>query len=281
MHWNRRQFIARTAGLSVIASAGVVFYTCKIGPQHLRIAQYDMPLPHLPDHWRGKKLVHISDLHIGKDVDDNYLMRCFGCIADFNPDIIVFTGDFMTCVNDEEIEHVRTVLAHLQPAKLGTIGIFGNHDYAQGWKNHQVADALAEQLSHTEMTILRNQSLNLDGLHFFGMDDLWAKRFNPETTFKGIKTGQAHIALTHNPDTVDCDGWNKFHGWILAGHTHGGQCRPPFLPPPLLPVNNRRYTQGIFDLGADKGMLHISPGLGHLNRVRFLARPEITVFTLV
>ena len=68
-------------------------------------------------------------------------------------------------------------------------------------------------------------------------------------------------------------------GWILSGHTHGGQCKPPFLPPPIIPVKNKRYTAGEFDLG-DGRPLYINRGLGHLIRARFNARPEVTVFRL-
>jgi predicted MPP superfamily phosphohydrolase len=85
--------------------------------------------------------------------------------------------------------------------------------------------------------------------------------------------------LSHNPDTVDEPGWGRYAGWILAGHTHGGQCKPPFLPPPLLPVRNRRYTAGEFTLSGGRRM-YISRGIGHLQRVRFNVRPEVTVFHL-
>jgi predicted MPP superfamily phosphohydrolase len=71
-----------------------------------------------------------------------------------------------------------------------------------------------------------------------------------------------------------------FRGWVLAGHTHGGQCKPPFLPPPLLPVKNRRYVAGEYDIGPGRWM-YINRGLGYLRRVRFNARPEITLFTLM
>ena len=55
--------------------------------------------------------------------------------------------------------------------------------------------------------------------------------------------------------------------------------RPPFLPPPILPVRNRRYTAGAFDLLGDRRM-YISRGVGHLFQVRFNVRPEVAVFTL-
>jgi predicted MPP superfamily phosphohydrolase len=59
----------------------------------------------------------------------------------------------------------------------------------------------------------------------------------------------------------------------------GGQCKPPFLPPPLLPVRNKRYTSGEFALAGDR-RLYISRGVGHLLRVRFNVRPEVTLFEL-
>jgi len=90
---------------------------------------------------------------------------------------------------------------------------------------------------------------------------------------------RAALVLSHNPDTVDEPGWGEYEGWILAGHTHGGQCKPPFLPPPLLPVQNRRYTSGEFALSGGRKM-YINRGVGHLLRVRFNVRPEITLFHL-
>ena len=74
-------------------------------------------------------------------------------------------------------------------------------------------------------------------------------------------------------------GWLGYEGWILSGHTHGGQCKPPFLPPPLMPVRNRRYTSGESRSPGGR-RLYISRGVGHTLRVRFNVRPEVTVFTL-
>jgi uncharacterized protein len=78
---------------------------------------------------------------------------------------------------------------------------------------------------------------------------------------------------------VDLPGWSGYEGWILSGHTHGGQCKPPFLPPPLLPVRNRRYTAGEFELAGGR-RLYISRGVGHLLQVRFNVRPEVTIFEM-
>ena len=55
--------------------------------------------------------------------------------------------------------------------------------------------------------------------------------------------------------------------------------RPPFLAPPVLPVHNRNYVAGEYELAPGRRM-YINRGLGYLERVRFNCRPEITVFTL-
>ena len=51
------------------------------------------------------------------------------------------------------------------------------------------------------------------------------------------------------------------------------------LPPPLLPVKNRLYTAGEFELSGNRRM-YISRGVGHMIKVRFNVRPEVTVFVL-
>jgi uncharacterized protein len=127
--------------------------------------------------------------------------------------------------------------------------------------------------------VLRNSVCGVGGLDIVGVDDLWAHAADP-TKALAARSGQASIVLCHNPDAVDIKRWwTGYRGWVLSGHTHGGQCKPPFLPPPLLPVKNRRYVAGEVDL-FDGRRLYINRGLGHLIRARFNVRPEITRFTL-
>ena len=96
---------------------------------------------------------------------------------------------------------------------------------------------------------------------------------------EGRSFNRAAIALCHNPDAMDELPWDGYEGWVLSSHTHGGQCKPPFLPPPALPVKNRRYTSGEITAGSGR-TLYISRGVGRLLKARFNVRPEITVFTL-
>ena len=127
--------------------------------------------------------------------------------------------------------------------------------------------------------ILRNESTSIAGLTITGLDDLWATNFNPWPSMAQIQPSGANLVLSHNPDVMDRAIWEGYQGWILAGHTHGGQCKPPFLPPPMLPVHNKRYTAGKFNF-EDGRTLYINRALGNLWPVRFNVRPEVTVFWL-
>ena len=127
--------------------------------------------------------------------------------------------------------------------------------------------------------MLRNQAFVVEGLQFLGLDDLWGPHFHPQELLALRGQDPATVVLCHNPDAADQPVWGQYQGWILAGHTHGGQCKPPFLPPPLLPVSNKRYTSGEFGLSGNRCM-YISRGVGHLLRVRFNVRPEVSVFQL-
>jgi predicted MPP superfamily phosphohydrolase len=111
---------------------------------------------------------------------------------------------------------------------------------------------------------------------------MWSPEFGPDAAraaLGSIAPGQPTIVLAHNPDIQDLPMWGGVRAWVLAGHTHGGQVKPPFLPPPILPVQNKRYTAGEFAISPGR-TLYINRGLGYLAQVRFNVRPELTLFTL-
>jgi predicted MPP superfamily phosphohydrolase len=271
----RRQFIA-TLGT---AAAGVGFYTWRIEPTWLEITHRPLPIAHLPPALAGKTLVQLSDIHIGHQVDDDYLIRTFAAITALAPDFVVHTGDLVTYHSPDVFAQARPVMAHFPQGKLGTFAILGNHDYGLKWADPLVADRTAALLAESGCQVLRNATTRAAGLAFVGCDDLWTQRFAPAAALAALRPGEPSLVLCHNPDACDLPDWGNYQGWILAGHTHGGQCKPPFLPAPLLPVKNRRYTQGAFELAGGR-QLYINRGLGHLLRVRFNVRPEVTVFTL-
>jgi predicted MPP superfamily phosphohydrolase len=275
---SRRRFVQ----LAVVGLAGggaMGLYANQVEPHWIEVVRRDLPIRGLPTALAGETLVQLSDIHVGRQVDDGYLRQAFELVNDLEPALVAITGDFMTCEAGEQVDHALTVLQSLRPGRLGTVAVLGNHDYAGFWNRLDVADRLAQGLRDQGVAVLRNERRTLGGLTFLGVDDLWSKQFDLRQTLAGFSADEPAVALCHNPDGVDRTGWGAYRGWILAGHTHGGQCKAPFLRPPRLPVQNKRYTAGAVDLG-DVRHLYINRALGHLLQARFNVRPEITAFRL-
>jgi len=264
-------------GLSVLSG----LYAWQIVPFWLEFVRLKMPVKNLPNHLVGKTLMQISDIHVGKRFDYNFIIDSFNKAKKFNPDFVVYTGDYVTTHNGEvQYAALDEALGNCVKGKLGTIAILGNHDYGKKWGQSDVADKISLKLRENNIALLRNEQLELNGLNFIGFDDYWGLNFNPELAMKNFDKIKANIALCHNPDVCDLGIWKGFQGWILSGHTHGGQVKPPFLSPPMLPVKNKKYSAGKFDLSNGR-TLYINRALGHLWQVRFNVRPEITIFELV
>lgn len=273
----RRGFI-RLAASATGASIGLGAYTVFLEPYWLDIVQRNLTIAHLPLALQGKRLVQISDIHICSRISESYLVNSLAMIQRLDPDIVVYTGDFVS-LDRETRNMMARVFPKLAKGKLGTAAILGNHDYGRNWGEEEWADLVIDHAQQSGIPVLRNEVLDVAGLQIIGMDDLWADKFDPGLAFGKVDPSRARLVLSHNPDSVDEGNWSGYEGWILAGHTHGGQCKPPFLAPPILPVRNKKYTAGHISLG-DGRDIYINRGLGFLKQVRFNVRPEVTVFTL-
>jgi len=267
-------------GAAALGGLGVGLYTWRVEPHWLELVRRDLPVRDLPDALAGRTLAQVSDIHVGPRVDPGYLAASFRTLSALNPDLVVLTGDFVSATGTERVDEAARVLENLTRPPLGSFAVLGNHDYGAGWSLPEVADRLTKRLTEIGVRVLRNESADVSGLRLTGLEDLWSPNFDRRKVEAALAVEPPGLVLCHNPDAADVNVWGRYRGWILSGHTHGGQCKPPFLPPPLLPVMNKRYTAGAFDLG-DGRRLYINRGLGHLTRVRFNVRPEITLFRLV
>lgn len=276
---NKRKFLKKSfyGAFGVGIFSGL--YAWQIEPFWLEFVKVKMPIKNLPSSLKGKTLMQISDIHVGNRFDWQYIIDSFKQAQKLNPDIVVYTGDFVSYEEENNFKDLKTVFSKTVRGSLGTIGILGNHDYGKNWDEPDVAHSISSILESNGVEVLRNEKRTIEGLNIFGMDDYWGTNFNPKKALENLQENEPNLVLCHNPDVCDLDIWNNYKGWILSGHTHGGQVKPPFLPPPMLPVKNLKYSSGKIDL-ADGRILYINRALGHLWQVRFNVRPEITVFEL-
>ncbi|HEY0778852.1 MAG TPA: metallophosphoesterase [Gemmatirosa sp.] len=283
---DRRSFLQhlsiRGTGLAALGGAAALGgYAHEVEPYWLEIVTRTLPVASLPAALDGARLALLSDLHVGPRVRDSYLADVFDRVRQHRPEIVVLGGDAITYGRhggEAQFQHLRAVLAGFPRGRLATVAVLGNHDYGSSWQEPDVAGRVTGELERVGVRVLRNDAVNVAGLDLVGVEDLWSMLADAPRAL-AARTGEAAVAICHNPDGADELDWGDFRGWILAGHTHGGQCRPPFLPPPLLPVRNRRYSAGAIDAPGGR-TLYISRGVGHILQLRFNVRPEVTVFTL-
>lgn len=275
----RRKFIKN----SIIGAVGVSFiggiYAWQIEPFWLEFVKVKMPIKNLPQNLIGKTVMQISDIHVGNRFDYQYIIDSFKKAQLLNPDFVVYTGDYVSYENKEQFQQLNKVLKHVVKGKFGTVGILGNHDYGKNWAEQEVANEITTLLENSGITVLSNEKATINGLNIIGLDDYWGLNFNPHKIMSQVDHSNANLVLCHNPDVCDLNVWNNYKGWIISGHTHGGQVKPPFLTPPMLPVKNKKYASGKVNLN-DGRTLYVNRALGNLWQVRFNVRPEITIFEL-
>lgn len=87
------------------------------------------------------------------------------------------------------------------------------------------------------------------------------------------------MLLTHNPDVFP--DVPRRVTITLAGHTHGGQVRLPFLGRPIVPSRfGQRFAAG--HIVEDGRHLFVATGVGtSIVPVRFRVPPAVTVLTLM
>ncbi|MBD0401363.1 metallophosphoesterase [Flammeovirga sp. EKP202] len=276
---NRRKFI-KTSLLSTLGTGlftGV--YSWQIEPFWLEFVNRNMRVANLPEKLIGKTVMQISDIHVSDFADLDYIIDSFLQAQKYDPDFVVYTGDYVSYRNKKQLSQLEKVLKYAVTGKVATFGILGNHDYGWFYQDEYLASQIVNLLKNVGVDVLINSQKEVEGLNFIGFDDYLGPNFDPSAVMNDYNITKANIVLCHNPDVCDLDVWNGYQGWILSGHTHGGQCKPPLFDPPVLPVENKRYTQGEFDL-YDGRKLYINRALGFVKQVRFNVRPEITIFKL-
>jgi uncharacterized protein len=300
----RRQWLA-AAATAATAGVGVSLYTLFVEPHWVQVVRRPMPLANLPPELVGRTLLQVSDLHVGPRVSSDFLIGALREAQALVPDFVAVTGDFVSWRSANEYRELARVLRHLPHGRLGTVASLGNHDYGIAWRDLDVADQVSRVVADAGAVVLRNELRLISGIQFLGLGDYWSPEFGPTpggaqhglftprpaardpfairedaaSTIRELQPALPTVVLSHNPDAQDETIWSGVRGYVLAGHTHGGQVKPPFLPPPMLPVRNRRYTAGEFDVGPGLTM-YVNRGLGYLIQVRFNVRPEMTLFTL-
>ena len=263
----------------------VIIYGSFIEPQMLTVTERELSLPMK----ENMKIVVLSDLHVGPYKGRRFVQKVVDKVNALEPDLVLLAGDYIYFGSDP--------LNHLVPLKdlhprYGTFAVLGNHEYScrsvgtvyslLGKPGGDYSLPVRRALERSGVTVLRNDWREVPietGLIFIGgVDDSCTKREDLNRAMPEVLKQSPLILIAHNPDII-LEGQARRPHLIVAGHTHAGQIRLPFLGP-IAPCPTQLgwdYDQGVFDVDANT-KLAITRGVGESSpRARLFAPPEILV----
>jgi predicted MPP superfamily phosphohydrolase len=265
---NRRAFLRTLAGVSVAGAVGATAY----GED-----THDVEITRVPVHiglQKPLRLVALGDLHFDPVCDEAYLTHVVDLVNGLQPDLIAYTGDFVTN-HLGRVRDLATILARAQ-APLGAFSVEGNHEF---WTNTGYVKDMLDR--HAGIRMLRNETIpvpNEDDVYLTGLGSFSVGWPQPEVVDR-TPAGTRHILLVHEPDSF-AQLTNSRIRLQISGHTHGGQVRLPYVGALVLPSWGREYQQGLYAAN-DSRQLYVNRGIGTLTcHFRINCRPEITVFEL-
>jgi Predicted phosphohydrolases len=254
--WTRRKFLA--ASLIGVPTA-LLGYARFVEPDWIKVRTIRLGNG-VPKH----RFVHFTDLHHKGDRD--VTLSVVKIINSLSPDFVCFTGDLI-----EEEAYLSEALELLGGIKAPVYGVPGNHDYwskapmgvfAKGFEGMGGAWLMDEERE------IAGGKINLIGA---------SCRTHSQPPLKP-REGAFNLLLMHYPAWANRLNGHRFD-LLLAGHSHGGQVRIPFVGSIIVPFSVEGYDLGMFDTPA--GKLYVNPGIGWFPvPLRFNCRPEITVFEI-
>lgn len=269
----------------ILIISSFLLYCRFIGTKGFIVKEYLVKNEKIPNSFYGTKIVHISDIHYGRTVNEKKLKEIVEHINLIKPDIVVLTGDLMDRhinYQDKDIEVISTYLNSIN-ASMGKYIITGNHDQVSD-RYHELIEKINFTNLNDSYQILYNgdsESIMISGLSTVTNNiDTKEKLYDINTALKNEANNiKYNILILHEPDIIDDFEYNNFD-LILAGHSHGGQVRLPFVGAIIVPPYAKKYHDSYYDLG--KSDLYISSGLGTSNlNLRLNNKPSFNLYRLV
>ena len=255
----------------IVLLSSVLIYSKNVTTHNLKVIEYSIIDEKLPDKFHGFKIVQFSDVLYGKSTSIKDIENVVKEINKLKPDIVVFTGDFLSKnikITEKEKEKIKEVLSNIN-SKYDKYAIYGDND--QAFKD------TFYQIFNDNFIILDNEKNKLyisneSPILITGLTDITKEEIIPDEE-KNIY----NILLLHKPDEVE-KLKNKYN-IVLSGHSMGGQIKFPFYGPLIKLDGAKKYLSGPYTINDTK--LYVNDGIGSQNiNMRINNNPKINFYRL-
>jgi predicted MPP superfamily phosphohydrolase len=244
-------------------------------PASLRVAEERVSLP-----WpaRPLRVAVLTDLHVGTPFNglDN-LRRVVDLTNAAHADLVCLLGDLVIqgVLGGRFVppEGIARELGRLT-SRAGTFAVLGNHD---GWLDR---DRVRRALTANGVRVVEDTAVRVGtpagAVWVAGVSDLWTAPHDVGAALSAVTSdAEPVLLLTHNPDVFPTVPGRV--ALTIAGHTHGGQVRLPWIGAPVVPSRfGQRFVAGHIVEGGRH--LFVATGVGtSIIPVRFRVPPAVTI----
>jgi predicted MPP superfamily phosphohydrolase len=215
------RFGVRHEVAAILCTAAVVTVLYGIlNARLIRIRRVPVQLEKLPESWRGRTALLVSDIHLGNINGIRFAQRLAVLARRLNPDVIFIPGDLYDGTRADP-EKIAAPLFDLTPP-FGIFFVSGNHEEFGGSTHY------SEALKQRGFQVLDNERVVIDELQVAGVPyevSNYPMRLRHILMGFHLEEGAASILLQHVPTRlpiVEQAGVSL----QLSGHTHGGQVFP-------------------------------------------------------
>lgn len=238
---------------------------------HPRVTSVSVEIRDLPTEWRGKRMVLVSDIHLGHILGPSFLEGIVQQVNAQRPEIVFIVGDLFDG-SDGRLDELVGPLDGIN-SPLGTYFVTGNHETYLG------VDRAYAALRTTPTKVLADQMVLINGLQIIGV--AYPERsFSKDiaATIKGISgldPQKPALLLYHNPSSA-AGAKSAGINLQLSGHTHKGQIFPIQFISRLIygKYYNGLHVEGDYTIYTSSGAGTWGPTMRTGNR------PEIAVIRL-
>ncbi|MDO5518288.1 MAG: metallophosphoesterase [Clostridium sp.] len=174
------------------------------------------------------RIVQITDSHMGTTFSGKEFEKYIDEISECNPDVIVFTGDFVDgSTTYEDMVDACESLGKAK-SKYGVYFIFGNHDLdVYGGNRYYSDEELLNELKKNNINVLQDENVLIDDKFYIcGRQDATVRdRKSTEELLSEVDKSKFTLLLDHQPIEYK-EAEENGADMLLSGHTHGGQLFP-------------------------------------------------------
>ena len=256
-------------------------YTTYISTSMMIVKEKRIVSKKIPSEFDGLKIIQFSDLHYGTTFFEKNLKTMVSEINSRNVDLVVFTGDLIDKnydITSNEMEMISKYLKDINTT-LGKYAVGGEEDNEE----------FTTILNQSDFTILNNDydliyKNSNSPILLTGLDSKLSGSQNIDEGFhyfntEGYNSNIYTISLIHEPDSIISILEKYNSDLVLAGHSHNGNIRIPYIGALNKVEGATQYDQEYYEIYDTK--LFISSGMGTNGPgFRLFCRPSINFFRL-